>query len=322
MPIKVYNSDKSTKSISFKIGNADSYHFADKIYGVQTYPNPFGSVVGDNVWHQSSTIDNTFHTITISLIAKKPLNEADIKIQISSKSNVVWLDRDGVNIGVTFSIMPDYEFYLDFFKYGSGGWYQRIFKLDDPERAKIEQLAQLFIDNDGSENIVDLYISPNQLIDIKNVIDVSAVSQKELDSVFVKDIEVFRKPDFIFIPEPHSYVTDNYGYFKGGTGSVTPSADNWKPKGDIEYIDARYTDSNDVYWFHLKRTGYGKWENWDVINLSAKSSSGDEITLTDLHYGSQLYSVGFPPGAQTETWFNFIKNNVGNEISVWIEEVI
>ncbi|MGX9458284.1 hypothetical protein ACWU37_16425 [Photobacterium damselae subsp. damselae] len=127
-----------------------------------------------------------------------------------------------------------------------------------------------------------------------------------------------KKSDFVFVPEQKD--ATSFGYYKDkGIGTINPTTDNWKPTGDVLYIDTVYTDVTDSYWFHLKREGMGAWE-WLAINLTAKSSSGASITLTNVMYGSQLYSQRSVGAGQYKDWFDFIKANIGNEIEVYITE--
>lgn len=163
-------------------------------------------------------------------------------------------------------------------------------------------------------------VSKSGVFDVERVISVSSDVESEQESVFVKSIEVFSKPDFSFICgcNPAGNI-DAYGYEKDNYGSVTPSDDNWKPRGIIDYIDARYISPTST-WFHFASTNYSIWKGWGSINVRAKSETGDEFTLTDIAFSGKLYNKNDGDGSQVKKWYDFLESNSGKKVSVLITD--
>ena len=141
---------------------------------------------------------------------------------------------------------------------------------------------------------------------------------KELDFVFVKDIEVFNNCDFVFIPEDRNVGSgEAYGYSSDGIGSIEPATDNWKPTGNLEFIDGFYNGNS--YYCRIRSEAKNQWESFSSINLRARAADGEEINVYNLVYGNGYNSSGTD---QAREWFYFVKAKQGIKISVWIEEVI
>lgn len=91
MPIKIYGTDKLMKSISFKVGHSGS-NLSDLVYGFKTWPNQFGSIVGDNIWNTGTQIVE-FSSVGVILVKKQPVDTATIKIQVIGQYNDFWLEK-------------------------------------------------------------------------------------------------------------------------------------------------------------------------------------------------------------------------------------
>lgn len=200
----------------------------------------------------------------------------------------------------------DYTFSFDVKEYDAIKWWFR----------ESSSASWVVLDDENSESITRTATAISDGYQYKAWVSFDgSYAYSDIGTVILKTGE---KPDFVFVPKQKNETS--FGYYKDeGVGAINPTNDNWKPMGDVLFIDALYTDPNDSYWFHLKRDGMGSWE-WDAINLKAKSSSGDSITLTNVMYSSQLYSQRSIGTGQYKDWFNFIKANIGNEIEVYITE--
>ncbi|HIF9321658.1 TPA: hypothetical protein ACX6QP_002155 [Photobacterium damselae] len=124
--------------------------------------------------------------------------------------------------------------------------------------------------------------------------------------------------DFIILP---GEATNIYGYEFSVSGEIKPSSDNWKATGYIGRITAQYFDDTKIYWFFLERGLYPmSWNGYQAIDVKAFSNSGEKIELSNIDYSGKLYFARGSKGSDYETWYNFLKNNVGKEIRIRIEE--
>ncbi|MGX9459433.1 hypothetical protein ACWU37_21115 (plasmid) [Photobacterium damselae subsp. damselae] len=130
-------------------------------------------------------------------------------------------------------------------------------------------------------------------------------------------------PDFIFT---NNIITPNeeYGYqHRDSNGKIKPPADNWKPTGNVDYIDTLYRNS--IYYFRFRQIELNKWKDLGIIDIRAESESGEELKLIAVKYSESSKSYGISDRSieddnQAKQWYDFLHRNVDQEISVWVSK--
>ncbi|HIF9521113.1 TPA: hypothetical protein ACX6S6_001486 [Photobacterium damselae] len=126
------------------------------------------------------------------------------------------------------------------------------------------------------------------------------------------------KPDFVI--KPDEIDTDYYGvtyeYFSYGTiGEIAPKTDQWKPTGSLQLLAARIQNGS----YQLYFVGNDKWNDYEYVKIKAITT---DSTIEIVLLYKELNHRYDGSGSSFKEWFDFIKSNIGNDISIYISEFV
>ncbi|UKA27180.1 hypothetical protein IHC93_19855 [Photobacterium damselae subsp. damselae] len=126
------------------------------------------------------------------------------------------------------------------------------------------------------------------------------------------------KPNFIIKPgeidNDYFGVSVDYSFY-GTVGEITPESSQWIPSGSVQLIAARHRD--DGYYVFL--IGNETWNGFNYITIKAVAEN-DEIEIDVGYTGAFDRYEG--KGDSFKEWFDFMKSNIGKEISIYITEFV